>query len=859
MIDIGALFTRRPLARWITPLVWGSVCLLLSVFASGTDPATNERNNLLPEEGPYCTATQALRRDFPLTQSLGEATVLFERSDGPLTPADRQYVNRIARLIRVPRDNKIPRAFLEKVTTTAPGLIDLQLGFSKGFGALEELTAPARESSRSDKPAAPAPQSTARRMLGSLFGQPAQPQKTSRRKVPLHNPLRSPVTAAGQATFIRVHMPADFNSITAARMIDHIRDVLHESPAPKGLRFAITGTAGFAHDYAAFLEQGHRDTMGVTLLAVVFILLLVYRAPLAAAIPLAAISLAAGVMLYSMDIAQHLGVPIGMTERIFTFVLVYGAGIDYSLLLISRYRELLPTAASPQQAVRDALRASLPAILASAGTDAAGLFMLTFAQFQVFRAVGPVVAVSLLVAMLASITLVPALLAIFGRAVFWCGHRQLAHALPNEVSKTSLWMRIGRGVTRRPGLVLLASLLLLAWPVWRGVEVDWAYDAMTGAAPVWSTPADPHGKTTAEGQGIGNAAVGIEMATRHWPIGEIAPVAIYLKADHPLPRMIWAKVSENLVKTLQAQIAVSDVRTVTQPLGRAQRLAEDQAAQADKADGSIVLPRPSGLLPLDMLNMFGAFFGSREGKWGASQYLAPDLSGLRVEVVLSVPPMGHDALATLEAIRNTASKALRDTKVDATVHLAGTTTQIAELRDVTRSDFPVIVTLVLGVIFLIVLALLRDVWLSGFMVAAIALSYLATLGLCEVLCPMLFGGSGLDWKVQSFLFVVMAAVGVDYNIFLADRLRQEARRFPPREAVARAVGFTGPVISSCGLIMAGTLGSMMVGEVLLMKQLGFAMGLGMLLDTFLIRPLLLPAFAARFERTGYRGTLAKKP
>jgi RND superfamily putative drug exporter len=175
------------------------------------------------------------------------------------------------------------------------------------------------------------------------------------------------------------------------------------------------------------------------------------------------------------------------------------------------------------------------------------------------------------------------------------------------------------------------------------------------------------------------------------------------------------------------------------------------------------------------------------------------------------------------------------------------------IREVTQADFRLVLILVPAVILGIVLLLLRDVPLSLFMVGAILLSYAATLGLCHWIFPLLFGQQGMDWKVEIFLFVVMAAVGVDYNIFLAARLAQEARRYPARQAVARAVLHTGPVISSCGLIMAATLGSLMLGRVELLRQLGFALALGMLVDTFVVRPMLLPSFAALLGRTGRAG------
>jgi RND superfamily putative drug exporter len=191
---------------------------------------------------------------------------------------------------------------------------------------------------------------------------------------------------------------------------------------------------------------------------------------------------------------------------------------------------------------------------------------------------------------------------------------------------------------------------------------------------------------------------------------------------------------------------------------------------------------------------------------------------------------------------------LAQADIPARVHIAGTTAELADLRTVTQGDFYRVAALALGAILVIVVALLRDVWLSVFMVAATVLSYLSTLGLTFWVFSML-GAIGLDWKVQVFLFIVMVAVGQDYNLFFAMRLAQEARRHPPLEAARLAIIHTGPVISSCGVIMAATLGSVMAGDVTLLVQLGFALALGMLIDTFVVRPLLLPAFIVLTRRT----------
>jgi uncharacterized membrane protein YdfJ with MMPL/SSD domain len=241
--------------------------------------------------------------------------------------------------------------------------------------------------------------------------------------------------------------------------------------------------------------------------------------------------------------------------------------------------------------------------------------------------------------------------------------------------------------------------------------------------------------------------------------------------------------------------------------------------------------------------------------FAAGEYLSGDHKSLRTEAVMTIHTMSTEAMRLAEMLRDIAEDVLRSEGIDAEVYLTGPTAQMLEIRTVTQRDFKLVAALVLSVVFVIVLLLLRDWLLTLFMVGMIPLSYMATLGVCSWVFEWGFGDVGMDWKIQIFLFVVMAAVGVDYNIFLASRLAQEARRYPPREAVASALVHTGPVISSCGLIMAATLGSLCVGQVELLRQLGFAFAIGMLMDTFVVRPLMLPAFAALFKRTGKSGTL----
>jgi RND superfamily putative drug exporter len=235
------------------------------------------------------------------------------------------------------------------------------------------------------------------------------------------------------------------------------------------------------------------------------------------------------------------------------------------------------------------------------------------------------------------------------------------------------------------------------------------------------------------------------------------------------------------------------------------------------------------------------------GKQVRSEYLSGDGRACRLSVILEQPALSNPAMATLAQLRRACLRAL---PAGFNLHLAGATAEMADVRSVTQRDFYRVAALTLAVVFLIVLALLRDAVLSGLMVASTVLSYLATLGATWWFFTALAGSSGLDWKVEVFLFVVMVAVGQDYNIFLAGRLAEESLRAPPRQAARAAIIHTGGVISSAGLIMAATLGSLASGDLALLVQLGFAFALGMLVDTFLVRPLLLPAAAVLTRRTG---------
>ena len=348
--------------------------------------------------------------------------------------------------------------------------------------------------------------------------------------------------------------------------------------------------------------------------------------------------------------------------------------------------------------------------------------------------------------------------------------------------------------------------MVLAIPALRGARLTWVYDTLTELRRNDDAP-------------IGNAAVGIDTARRHWPVGETSPVGVLITTDQPSDTDSWHLASQEITKALVGLDGIQNVRSLTSPLGN-EVSALGQAAINLLAKSKI-----------------------------QAEYLSPDTRAIRLSVILDEPAFSLAAMDLLAQVRQTVQQHAQQIP-RAEVHLTGATAEMVDIKSVTQSDFYRVAGLALAVIFAMVFLLLRDVWLSAFMVASTVLSYFATLGLSHGVFVGLLGQEGLDWKVEVFLFVVMVAVGVDYNIFLASRLAQEARRLPGKLATCRAIIHTGPVISSCGLIMAATLGSLMAGDLQLLRQLGLALALGMLIDTFLVRPLLLPAFAAATKRTG---------
>jgi putative drug exporter of the RND superfamily len=733
---IGATIFRF---RWQIVALWLVAMGALLLFVPQADSTASLTRDLLPADSPFYRALDEYAERFADKSGKSEIVVVLERSEGTLTSRDLADAEEIGRRLIEDRAGE-DSSLLRDTTLRTPKSLE---------------------------------------MMGSK------------------NPL---ISADRKAAMVCLFLPYKDTSSDAVRMVDRVHAVVDAYRFATGLRTAVSGGAGFCRDYLLAHERSHDKTLTVTVIAVIIVLLLVYRAPLAAAVPLAAIGILTAITTKLTVLGQGLGLSTGTAERLFMLLLLFGAGVDYSMLFISRYKEYLGANGSAMKAYILSLNTSFGAIVASAATTAAGLGTLCLARFGVFRDVGPAIVLALLAAGLASISLVPAMVAIIGPKLFWPrreGRDQPAH---DALHQDTRWESLASFVTRRPVLVLLLTVVVLGLPAIQAVTLSWSYDAHSSLPARYS------------------ASLGMDIVRRHWSVGEISQTRVLVVSPSSQPVEKWAATSARIVSALRGTTGLSDLRGLTTPLGLSE----------------------SGLANAAALLLGG-------GKV-QSQFVSPDRRALWFSATLDNPPQSPEAMACVDRIRSSIERTLGEVAFPAQVHLSGATAETMDLRDVTQSDFYRVVTLSLFVMLLIVAALLRDIVLSLFMVGSTVAGYLATLGVSYWVFRLV-GSPGLDWEVQVFLFIVMVAVGQDYNLFFAVRLAQESHSLDVAAATGRALVHTGRVISSCGVIMAATLGSMVVGEIKMLQQLGFALGLGMLIDTFVVRPLLLPSFIVLTRRT----------
>ncbi|MFJ1759858.1 MMPL family transporter [Amycolatopsis sp. NPDC088138] len=582
---------------------------------------------------------------------------------------------------------------------------------------------------------------------------------------PLGKPQNAP--RDDQAVQLAVPILADGNP---ADVVKEVRARL--TGAPDGLTVLVTGPAGQIAD----LVKAFGGIDGILLLVaggvVALILIVVYRSPLLPFLVLLSAVFALGLaslvvyLLAKNDVLALNGQSQGILS-----ILVFGAATDYALLTVARFREQLRDTPSRFDALRIAWRATLEPITASAGTVVLGVLCLLFSDLNSNKGLGPVAAIGIGAALLASTTFLPAVLALCGRGAFWPFKPALGSPHPETAG---IWGRVAGLVGRRPRAVWIVTALVL------GIGVAFLPQLKasgTAQSDVFLTQVE--------------SGTGQDVLGRHFPGGLGAPAITIAEAG-----------------ALPAVLAASQVDGVAQ---------------------SLPLPGPDG---------------------------KPKVVGGRVQIlsVLNDPADSEAAVATVGRLRDAVHAV-----PGAAAKVGGPTAIQLDTQQTSVRDRELIIPIVLLVIFLVLSLLLRSLLAPLLLIATVVLSFAATMGVSALVFNHLFGFPGADPVVPLFGFVFLVALGIDYNIFLMTRVREEALTRGTRDGTLRGLSLTGGVITSAGVVLAATFSALSVIPILFLAQIAFIVAFGVLLDTFLVRSLLVPALTVDVgRRVWWPSKLARK-
>ena len=579
-------------------------------------------------------------------------------------------------------------------------------------------------------------------------------------------PLQAIPSADGKAVLINVQLDAKIAGENIDKepvlplLIDFIREDMEKSFGAT-LESHVTGPGGiFADLFGAF---GSIDTklLQTTLIVVAIILIVVYRSPILWIIPLftagTALGLATMVVYYlaKADVIDLNGQTQGILD-----VLVLGAATDYALLLISRYREELHHHESRYESMKIALRGVVEPIVASGSTVIAGLMVLLLSDLSSNRGLGPVGSIGIASAMLAALTLLPALLIVFGRWIFW---PKVPRFDDQDEKLSGVWAKVGSFVDRKPRAIWVTTALVLI--VFAGFSTTLKSDGLA-QTDAFTTRTD--------------SVIGLEKLGEHFPSGEGTPVEIVVdQAD-----------------IAAASAAVKGVKNVANvvPVTKLDPTTRQPTADLKIVDGKVLL-----------------------------------------YATLSVAPDSVEAKETIPVLRE-AVKA-----VDQNILVGGQTAVGYDVDQSSRRDNRVIIPIVLVLIAIILGLLLRSIYAAALLLVTVVLSFAATLGVCALVFEHVFGFAGTDASFPLFAFVFLVALGIDYNIFLMTRVREESMKIGTRAGVIKGLTVTGGVITSAGIVLAATFGVLGVLPLVFLAELGFAVAFGVLLDTIVVRSLLVPA------------------
>ncbi|MGG3891309.1 MMPL family transporter [Metabacillus fastidiosus] len=564
--------------------------------------------------------------------------------------------------------------------------------------------------------------------------------------------------------FLPVMFPKDMENKDVKMTMDELKKEVAKE-IPSNLETYFTGPAGIMADTYEMFSKADVVLILATVGLIFVILILIYRSPLLAFIPLIGAGIAYSVVdrllglmgkydWFAMD-SQSLSIMM---------ILLFAVITDYSLLLFARFREELEKSLSVNEAMKNALNFVKEPIVFSGSTVLLSMLTLFFAVYESYRGFAPVFAVAIAIMLIAGLTLMPALFAIAGEKSFWPSNpRKRAE---KRAGKEGFWYKLGCFVTEKPWISLVPIVILLVFFTSMTRHVNYSFNLLDSF---------PKEMSSIQGYNKLNDA---------FSAGEIAPSTVIVKAEKDLSQ----EQIQSLVDQLNDRESVSKAEVQGHPYA--------------------------------------------EGHQNVA----------KINLVLKNNPYTEKAFDDIEKLRDDSKKILKESKIDdASMLIAGETAQNADIRNISHGDEIRIIILTTVLIMIMLGIQTRSLLAPIYMMATILLSFGAALGFSVFFFQDILGYSGISYRIPLYTFVFLVALGVDYSIMLISRIREEKERLPIKDAVREGVSKTGGVISSAGLILAATFAVLITQPVMELRVFGFAVAVGILVDTFIVRPIAIPA------------------
>tara|TARA_B100000427_G_scaffold298586_1_gene279690 strand:+ start:1987 stop:4242 length:2256 start_codon:yes stop_codon:yes gene_type:complete len=621
------------------------------------------------------------------------------------------------------------------------------------------------------------------------------------------SPIEDPSLSSDNISMIIVNISGSPQDENFGSTVDWINNETKNIENFEGVSYfseiAITGPAGIFNDAVKVFQSIDQQLLLLSVIFVVFILFLIYKSPVLAIIPLLLIFTALGIANFlAALLAKTFELPLNGQVTGILSILVIGAGTNYVLFIVSRYKEELSRNSNKWQSMTSAMSKVAPSITGSAGTTIVAMSALTFASYGSFRALGPMLAMGMFIVLLCGIFIIPAVIVLFGKSAFWTPYPSIknffqtkilknANNNKSNIEKNSIWEKIGDFVVNHPREVFLVTMIGIIIASIPSFSMKPSFSFVDGF------PDDSESK------------IGYKMINEGFPGGQLSPTQIFVKTD-----------TNNITDGLM------DIEYLSAAINNIDGISKVYSATRPYGDPSYTL---EGILDQ-----------------GGSRYISTDNTTTRLEAVIAGDYLSVDSLNLIKDLRKisneTATKEFLTLK-NYEIYVGGDTAVASDTKSSIDADILWLAPVSLIAILLVLIILLRSIVAPLYLLFSVIVSFAATFGLSIFAFQVIFQHTGVAYATGVWMFIFLVALGADYNIFVMSRIKESTDLEGIKKGISKAISKTGGVVTSAGIILAGTFGIFTTLELRELFQLGFAVMLGVLIDTFIVRALLVPSMA----------------